>query len=134
MPATAGRDWAAFILLNGNYVKFAGMRTRSMKVNSTNIDVTTADSPGRWREMLQNAGIQSLDMDIAGVFQNDSAAKAVLNASLTSTFVTLRMATPGIQIDGAFYIDNYEQSGPYNDAGTFSAKFMSSGVITVTLS
>lgn len=134
MSAQAGRLWALSILDNGNYVPVAGLRTRSFKADNTNIDVTTADSPGRWRELLGGAGIQSLEIDASGIFQQDASAKLLFQAATTSAIHTIRLVTPGIQIDGDFLVDSYEESGPYNDATTFTAKLLSSGQPTFTYS
>ena len=134
MPAYAGRSWALSLLIGGSYIPVAGLKTRSMTVNNTNVDVTTADSQGRWRELLGGAGIQSLDVDIAGLYQNDAGAKALFAASTQSSLVTMRLVTQGIQIDMSAFVDQYKSDGPFNDAQTFEAKLLSSGQPTITLS
>jgi len=134
MAAQAGRNWALYINVSGSYVAVAGLRTRSFTADNTNIDVTTADSPGRWRELLGAAGIQSLSIDVAGVYQNDAGAKAFLNAVLTSALTTFRLVTNGVQIDGTFLADSYKSDGPYNEGQTFECKLLSSGQPTFTFS
>jgi TP901-1 family phage major tail protein len=134
MTAQAGRLWALSILSGGSYVPVAGLRTRGFKVNNTNVDVTTADSAGRWQELLGGAGVQTLEIDAAGIYQQDATAKLLFQAASTSTLQTFRLVSPGIQIDGTFLVDSYEESGPYNDATTFTAKLMSSGQPTFTFS
>jgi TP901-1 family phage major tail protein len=134
MTAQAGRLWALSILSGGSYVPIAGLRTRGFKVNNTNVDVTTADSAGRWQELLGGAGVQSLEIDAAGIYQQDATAKLLFQAAATSNLQTMRIVSPGIQIDGAFLVDSYEETGPYNDATTFTAKLMSSGQPTFTYS
>ena len=134
MSANAGRNWVLSILIAGAYVPVAGLRARSFTVNNTNVDVTTADSAGRWRELLGGAGIQSLDMDCSGTHQNDATAKALFQAAAASTLQTIRLATTGIQIDMTALIDSYKSDGPYNEAATFEAKLLSSGQPTFTYS
>lgn len=134
MAANAGRNWALYVLIAGAYVAVAGLRTRSFTANNTNIDVTTADSAGRWRELLGGAAIQSIDMDAAGIHQNDASAKTLFAAATTSTLQTMRLVTTGIQIDGQFLIDSYKSDGPYNEATTFEVKLLSSGQPTFTYS
>jgi len=134
MAASAGRDWALSVLSNGSYVPVAGLRTRSFKANNTNVDITTADSAGRWRELLGGAGVQSLDIDAAGIAKNDAGAKILFGAATTSALQTIRLVTNGIQIDGTFLIDSYNAAGPYNEAQTFDVKLLSSGQPTITLS
>lgn len=134
MAASAGRAWAAYVLINGSYIPFAGLRTRSFKVNTSVIDVTTADSAGRWRELLPNGGIETADMDVGGVFQNDASAKAVLAAVQTNSPLVMRISAPGIQMDGNFFPSNFNADGPYNEATSFTCALMSSGAVTFTYS
>lgn len=134
MAAKAGRDWALYIYNGTSYIQVAGLRTRSFKANSTEVDVTTADSPGRWRELLGAAGIQSLDIDAGGRFQNDAGAKLMFGAVTTAAITVARLVTPGLQIDGSFLFSEYNSEGPYNEATDFSVKLMSSGQPTFTYS
>lgn len=134
MAASAGRVWLLYVYNGSSYVQVAGLRTRSFKANNTNVDVTTADSAGRWQELLGNAGIQSLEIDAAGIFQNDASAKLLFQAATTSTLQTMRLVTTGIQIDGTFLVDEFGESGPYNEAATFDCKLLSSGQPTFTYS
>jgi TP901-1 family phage major tail protein len=134
MVATAGRTWALSIYIGNAYVAIGGLKTRSFTANNTNIDVTTADSAGRWRELLGGAGIQSLDIDFAGACQTDAAYKTLFTAVTTSALQTIRLATNGIQIDGTFLVDNLKADGPFNEAVTFEGKLLSSGQPTFTYS
>jgi TP901-1 family phage major tail protein len=134
MAAGAGRNWAIYIYNGASYVAVAGLRTRSFTIGNTNVDVTTADSAGRWRELLGNAGVQNLDMEGAGVYQNDAGAKLIAQAASTSTLQTMRLVANGIQIDGTFLVDQFKSDGAYNEGATFEAKFLSSGAVTFTYS
>ncbi len=134
MAASAGRLWALSILVAGAYVAVGGLKTRSFTANNTNIDVTTADSAGRWRELLGGAGIQSLDIDFAGLCQTDAAYKTLFSAVTTSALQTIRLVTNGVQIDGTFLVDNLKADGPFNEAVTFEGKLLSSGQPTFTYS
>lgn len=134
MAASAGRNWILYLLIAGGYIAVAGLRTRTFTANSTNVDVTTADSAGRWRELLGGAGIQSLDIDFAGVHQNDAGAKALFGAATSSTLMTIRLVTTGIQIDMTALISNYKSDAPYNEAAMFDGKLLSSGQPTFTYS
>jgi len=134
MAAKRGRDWALYIYNGTSYVAVAGLRTKSFKAGGTEVDVTTADSTGRWQEFLGDAGVQSLELDAAGVYQQDAGAKLMLTAVNTSAITTMRLVSPGIQIDGSFLLTEYSSEGPYNEATTFSVKLRSSGQPTITYS
>lgn len=134
MAAKAGRDWALYIWNGASYIPVAGLRTRSFKAGGTEVDVTTADSAGRWQEFLGAAGVQSLEIDAAGIYQQDAGAKLLLTAVTNSTITTMRLVSPGIQIDASFLLSEYSSEGPYNEATTFSVKMRSSGQPTIALS
>ncbi len=134
MTAQPGRLWALSIYNGTAYVPVAGLRARSFKVGNTNVDVTSADSQGRWQEFLGAAGVQNLDIDVSGIYQQDASAKMLFNAAATSTLQVARLVSPGIQIDATFLVDEYDESGPYNDATTFTCRLKSSGQPTFTFS
>jgi TP901-1 family phage major tail protein len=134
MAAKAGRDWAFYIYNGTSYIQVAGLRTKSFKANNTEVDVTNADSTGRWRELLGAAGVQTLDIDVAGIYQQDAGAKLAMTAVTTAAITTARLVSPGIQIDGSFLFNEYSSEGPYNEGTTFSLKIMSSGQPTIAYS
>ena len=135
MPAYAGRLFAASILVSGSYVPLAGLRTRTLQIGSSNIDVTTADSAGQWRELLPSAGVKNLDFDAAGIWQGDATGKNAFLGLVNLQLVTLRIVQPGaIQFDGAFMVDNFQLANPYNESSSFTARFLSSGAVAIALS
>jgi len=42
----------------GGFVTVAGLRTRTLAFNAAAIDITDAESAGRWRELLAGAGVK----------------------------------------------------------------------------
>jgi TP901-1 family phage major tail protein len=135
MAAQAGRLWALSIYNGSTYVPVAGLRTRSFKVNSELVDVTNADSTGHWREILGGgAGVFTLDIDASGVYQQDASAKLLFQAATTANLQTMRLVTQGIQIDGSFLVQDYEEGGEHNKEVTFTCKLNSSGQPTFTYS
>ena len=43
---------------NGTFETVAGMRSRRIALNAESVDITNADSAGRWRELLEGAGVR----------------------------------------------------------------------------
>ncbi|WP_163117590.1 phage major tail protein, TP901-1 family, partial [Acinetobacter baumannii] len=43
---------------SGGFVAVAGLRARQIAFNAETVDVTNADSAGRWRELLAGAGVR----------------------------------------------------------------------------
>jgi hypothetical protein len=44
---------------SGNFVTVAGLRSKRLAFNSATVDVTDAESAGRWRELLAGSGVQN---------------------------------------------------------------------------
>ena len=53
----------------GAAVTVAGLRTKKVAFNAQAVDVTDADSSGRWRELLSGAGVQRCSL---GGFMEES--------------------------------------------------------------
>ena len=78
MAAQKGKD----LLLKlddgtGDFVTVAGLRTRRFTLNTEAVDVTHAESAGRWRELLAGAGVKRASISGSGVFK-DAASDAAM--------------------------------------------------------
>ena len=78
MAAQKGRD----LLLKiddgtGAFVTVAGLRTQRLALNANTVDVTHAESAGRWRELLEGAGARRASVSGGGVFK-DAASDALV--------------------------------------------------------
>ncbi|MBN9317314.1 MAG: phage major tail protein, TP901-1 family, partial [Devosia sp.] len=60
MAAQSGKDMLLKLDQSGSgsFVTVAGLRSRSLAFNAASIDVTDAESAGRWRELLAGGGIK----------------------------------------------------------------------------
>lgn len=141
MAGQSGTTWALSVRTTASpaaYTAIAGLRTRSFKINNNPVDVTTAESSGRWRELLGDTGTVELEIDAAGLYQKDAPGHLLptLVASGASQIFQLVSAasSPGITIVGSFVVSEYEASATYNEASTFTVKLMSTGAPTITYS
>lgn len=139
MAGQSGTTWALSVRTTASpaaYTALAGLRTRSFKINNNPVDVTTADSTSRWRELLGDTGQVELEIDASGLYQKDAPNHLLpsLVASGASQIFQLVSAasTPGISIVGSFVVTEYEASATYNEAVTFTVKLMSTGAPTIT--
>jgi TP901-1 family phage major tail protein len=57
----------------GGFVTVAGLRTRQLAFNAEAVDVTNAESAGRWRELLSGAGVRRAGITGAGVFRDEAS-------------------------------------------------------------
>ena len=55
---------------SGSYQTIASLRTKSLKISNEDVDVTTGDSANQWRELLANAGVKSMEISFAGLFDD----------------------------------------------------------------
>jgi TP901-1 family phage major tail protein len=63
----------------GAFVAVAGLRARRISFDAALVDATTAESAGRWRELLGSAGLRRASVTGAGLFR-DAASDALLRA------------------------------------------------------
>jgi TP901-1 family phage major tail protein len=78
MAAQKGKD----LLLKigdgaGGFTTLAGLRARALVLNAEAVDVTHAESAGRWRELLEGAGVKRAGLSGAGVFRDQANIAAI---------------------------------------------------------
>ena len=55
MPAQRGKDLLLKMDDGGGFITVAGLRSKALAFNAQTVDVTHAESAGRWRELLAGA-------------------------------------------------------------------------------
>src|SRR3954465_13537729 len=58
MAAQKGKDLLLKIYDGSSYTTVAGLRANRLSFNAESVDTTHAESAGRWRELLDGAGIK----------------------------------------------------------------------------
>ena len=53
---------------SGGFITIGGLRTRRLAFNAETVDMTHAESVGRWRELLAGAGVRRFGRVILGRF------------------------------------------------------------------
>lgn len=115
----------------GLYTIIGGVRTRSFKMNNNAVDVTTAESTGRWRELLATTGNVELEINGSGLYQKDANSNmlpSLASSGTTANFLfvsEIPTATRGVEIVGDFIVSEYEASATFNEAVTFTIKMLS---------
>jgi TP901-1 family phage major tail protein len=133
MAKSPGRDGTLFISNGSSYISVGGLRNKSIKFDESNVDITTADSSGRWKEMIAGAGVRSVEIDCTGMFDRDAGMKLAIAAFNNGAKATMRFTHTGIgmQIDSDFIIDSFSIDSPYDGAVGFSLKVTSAAAVTV---
>lgn len=133
MAAQKGKDLLLKIDLDGlgNFVSVAGLRTKRLSFNSETVDVTDADSAGRWRELLAGSGIQRGSLSGSGIFKDTQSDASIRTRFFNADIVDWQLAIPDFGIvEGPFQITALEYSGNHDGEVTFEIGLESAGAIS----
>lgn len=131
MAAQRGREVLIRTTVSAVMTTVAGMRTKTLAINSETVDVSDSDSTGQWRELLANAGIKSMTITGEGVFKDSNSEATLIAAALSGNLISMEFTFPGSgTFSGDFQVSQAELSGEYNGEATYSFTFESGGAIT----
>jgi TP901-1 family phage major tail protein len=132
MVAQKGRDLLLKIDSDGagTFVTVAGLRTKRIAFNSETVDITDADSAGRWRELLAGSGIQRAAISGAGIFK-DAQSDALIRAKFfAGDIAAWQMTVPDFGVlTGDFQITSLEYTGAHDGEITFEIALESAGAV-----
>ncbi|MBS9478831.1 phage major tail protein, TP901-1 family [Ancylobacter radicis] len=80
MAAQKGKDLLLKLHDGSALITVAGLRSRQIAFNTEPVDVTHAESAGRWRELLAGAGVKRAAIAGSGLFK-DAASDALIRQS-----------------------------------------------------
>jgi TP901-1 family phage major tail protein len=135
MAAQKGKDLLVKMHDGSSYVTVAGLRSRRIAFNAETVDITHAESAGRWRELLDGAGIKRAGVSGRGLFK-DAATDALLRKTFFDGAVKdCQVVIPDFGIvQGAFQITNLEFAGEHNGEVTYELSLESAGELSFTAS
>ena len=131
MAAQKGKDLLVKMHDGSSYVTVAGLRSRRIAFNAETVYITHAESAGRWRELLDGAGIKRAGVSGRGLFK-DTAADALMRQSFFDGAVkNCQVVIPDFgTVQGAFQITNLEFAGEHNGEVTYELSLESAGELT----
>ena len=114
------------------YTTVGGLRSTSISLNQETVDITNKDSANA-REMLADAGVESVSISGSGVF-TDVASEETLRAAFAGADIpNFEVILPNFgTYQGKFQIASMEYSGEYNGEMTYSVTLESSGAVAYT--
>lgn len=128
MAAQKGKDLLLKVLDGTSYVTVAGLRSRRIAFNAQSVDITHADSAGRWRELLAGAGLKRASLSGAGVFKDAPSDALVRTAFFDGTLKTWQVVVPDFgTVTGPFQITAFEFGGDHDREVTFDLTLESAG-------
>lgn len=109
----------------------AGLRMKTISLNARSIDVTTADSPEGWRELLAGAGVKTCSVSGAGVFVDAASDGAVRQAFFDQAARDWQLIIPDFgTIAGAFLVAALDYSGRHDGEAAWSMTLASAGALS----
>jgi len=121
MAASSGRNltftWGAGAIL--------GVREKGLSLNGDPLDITSNEDAGK-RMLIDDVSAQDeLELSISGV-SKDLVLRADWFAGTRTKEIVVSWPD-GATLTGDFFLSNYSEAGPYQDAITFDATLVSAG-------
>lgn len=132
MVAQKGKDLLLKVSSgSGAFVTVAGLRSRQISFNAETVDVTNADSAGRWRELLEGAGLKRASISGAGIFRDAASDERVRQAFFDGSILNWQVIVPDFGIvTGPFQITALEYAGQHDGEVSYELSLESAGALT----
>lgn len=131
MVAQKGKDLLLKVEDDAGFVTVAGLRSKRLAFNAQTVDVTDAESAGRWRELLGGAGVQRAALSGAGLFKDQASDARVRSAFFSGTILTWQVVIPDFgTVSGPFQVTALEYAGSHDGEVTFELALESAGALT----
>jgi len=133
MTAQKGKDLLLKIDATGSedFVTVAGLRSRQIAFNAESVDVTNADSAGRWRELLEGAGVRRASLSGAGIFKDASADESVRQVFFDGAIRNWQVVIPDFgTVSGPFQITALQYSGEHDGELAYEMALESAGALS----
>ena len=134
MVAQKGKDLLLKIDDGGSFVTVAGLRSKRIAFNSETVDITDADSAGRWRELLAGRGVQRAAVSGSGIFKDAQSDALMRQRFFAGEIADWQLAVPDFgTVEGPFQITSLEYTGSHDGEVTFEVALESAGPIGFTV-
>ena len=118
---------------NNAFVTIAGLRTQRLALNADTVDVTHAESAGRWRELLAGAGPRRASIAGTGVFKDAASDLLVRQVFFDGLIRQWQVVIPDFgTIQGLFHIISLDWRGEHAGEVSFEIALESAGALTFT--
>src|SRR4029079_13379340 len=112
MTAQKGKDLLIKIADGGGYATIGGLRTRRLAFNAETVDVTHAESVGRWRELLEGAGVKRASVARLVLFKAAASDALIRQMFFDGAVKGMQIVIPDFgTVAGPFQITSLEFAG-----------------------
>lgn len=135
MVAQNGKDLLIKVDMDGagTFQTFAGLRATRISFNAEQVDVTSLESVGGWRELLAGAGMKSAALSGSGVFKDDATDERARSIFFAGDIPRFQVIIPDFgTVEGPFQIGSIEYAGSFNGEATYELSLASAGALTFT--
>ncbi len=128
MSAQKGKDLLLKMDSGTGLVTVAGLRARTLSFNAQSVDVTHSESAGRWRELLEGAGVKRAAISGSGVFKDAQSDALVRQAFFAGALVSMQVIIPDFgMVRGPFQITALDIGAEHDREVTFDLTLESAG-------
>ena len=133
MAAQKGKDLLVKIADGVGFTTVAGLRARRLSFNAETVDITHAESAGRWRELLDGAGIKRAAVAGRGLFKDASSDALMRQTFFDGAVKSFQIVIPDFgTVQGLFQITSLEFAGEHDGEVTTELALESAGELTFT--
>ena len=117
----------------GTFVTVAGLRSHTVAFNAESVDITHAESVGRWRELLAGAGAKNARMAGSGIFKDAVSDEIVRSYMFDGTIRDWQVIIPDFgTVEGPFQVTALEFAGRHDGELAYELALDSAGALTFT--
>ena len=128
MGAQNGKDLLVKIDMTGDgqFETIAGLRATRISFNAEQVDVTSLESQGGWRELLAGAGVKSAAISGSGVFKDSATDERARQIFFDGETPEFQVIIPDFgTIEGRFQLSGIEYAGSHNGEATYEVSMAS---------
>ena len=132
MTAQKGKDLLLKVDSDGGgtFVTVAGLRARTLAFNAATVDATDQESAGRWRELLEGAGLKTARVSGSGIFQDAASDETLRQYFFAGTVRDWQVIVPDFgTVEGPFQIASLEYGGRHDGEVSFELGLESAGAL-----
>ncbi|WP_108263671.1 phage major tail protein, TP901-1 family [Mangrovicoccus ximenensis] len=135
MAAQTGKDLLIKVDMDGarSFETMAGLRATRISFNAEQVDVTSLESAGGWRELLAGAGMKSASISGSGVFKDQSTDERARSIFFNGQIPAFQVIIPDFgTVEGPFQISSIEYAGTHDGEATYELSMASAGALVFT--
>jgi TP901-1 family phage major tail protein len=135
MAVQSGKDLLIKLDMSGDatFETIAGLRATRISFNAEQVDVTSLESTGGWRELLAGAGVKSASISGSGVFRDAATDERARQIFFDGEVPGFQVIIPDFGIvEGPFQIASIEYSGSHNGEASYELSLVSAGALSFT--